>query len=99
MAHHIAKPRFYVGIWIILICLTVLTAGVAKIDLGVFNAPIAIVIACTKASIVALFFMHMKWSDTPTRVAGVAALFWLAIMFFLSLADFLTRYGLVYPNQ
>ena len=99
MAHHIAKPRFYVGIWIALICLTVLTAGVAKIDLGALNAPIAMVIACTKASIVALFFMHMRWSDTPTRVAGVAALFWLAIMFMLSLADFLTRYGLVYPNQ
>ena len=99
MAHHIATPKFYVGIWVALICLTVLTAGVAKIDLGAFNAPIAIVIACTKASIVALFFMHMKWNDTPTRVAGVAALFWLAIMFMLSLSDFLTRYGLVYPNQ
>ena len=99
MAHHIAKPRFYVMIWIILMLLTGLTAFAATVDLGAFNAPIAMIIACTKASIVALFFMHMKWSDTPTRVAGVAALFWLAIMFMLSLADFLTRYGLVYPNQ
>jgi cytochrome c oxidase subunit IV len=99
MSHHVAKPRFYVLIWFILICLTVLTAGVAKIDLGAANAPIAMVIAGTKATLVALFFMHMRWNDNPTRVAGVAALFWLAIMFFLTLADFFTRYGLVYPNQ
>ena len=99
MSEHIAKPRFYVMIWAVLLCLTVLTAGVAKIDLGWANAPIAMVIACTKASLVALFFMHMRWNDTPTRIAGIAALFWLAIMFLLTLADFLTRYGLTYPNQ
>ena len=99
MSQHIAKPSFYVGIWVVLICLTVLTAGVAKIDLGAFNAPIAMIIACTKATIVALFFMHMRWNDNVTRVAGVAALFWLAIMFVLTLSDFVTRYGMMYPNQ
>ncbi len=99
MSAHIAKPRFYVMIWAILICLTVLTAGVAKIDLGAFNAPIALVIACTKATLVALFFMHMRWNENPTRVAGLAGLLWLAIMIMLTIADFFTRYGLVYPNQ
>jgi|SRR5512133_2750763 cytochrome c oxidase subunit 4 len=99
MSAHIAKPKFYVGIWFVLICLTVLTAGVAKIDLGWANAPIAMAIASTKATLVALFFMHMRWNDNPTRVAGIAALFWLAIMFLLTLADFFTRYGVMYPNQ
>jgi cytochrome c oxidase subunit 4 len=96
---HIAKPRFYVGIWVALICLTVLTAGVAKIDLGALNAPIAMAIACTKATVVALFFMHMRWSDNPTRIAGVAGILWLAVMFLLTLADFFTRYGVMYPHQ
>ena len=96
---HIVKPKFYVGIWFLLMCLTVLTAWIATVDLGALNAPIAMIIACTKASVVALFFMHMRWSDTVTRVAGVCALFWLAVMFVLTMADFVTRYGMLYPNQ
>ncbi len=99
MAEHVATRKFYVLIWVILMCLTALTAGMAKVDLGWANAPIAMVIAGTKATLVALFFMHMRWSDKVTRIAGIAALFWLAIMFLLVCADFFTRYGMVYPNQ
>ena len=102
---HIAKPAFYVAIWAALMCLTALTAFAATIDFeSMFgthlpvNAIAAMLIAGTKATLVALFFMHMRWSDRPSRVAAVAGLFWLCIMFVLSFSDYLTRGWLIYPG-
>jgi cytochrome c oxidase subunit IV len=99
MSEHIAKRTFYVLIWAVLMCLTALTAVVAKIDLGWANAPIALTIAATKATLVALFFMHMRWSNNENRVAAVAGILLMSIMIGLTCADFFTRYGMVYPNQ
>jgi len=102
---HIVKPIFYVVIWASLLGLTALTAFMSTIDLEQItgmqlplNAIVAMLIAGTKASLVALFFMHMRWSDIASRIAAVAGLFWLAIMFLLTCTDFFTRHWLVYPG-
>src|SRR5207248_3429469 len=95
MAEHIASRRMYVLIWAALIFLTVLTALMSHVDLDdlitfsggghpPLNAVVALLIAGTKATLVVLFFMHMRWSDGPSRMAAVAGLFWLAIMFLLT---------------
>src|SRR5512135_620961 len=99
MAEHVASRRFYILIWAVLMVLTAVTAAVSRIDLGWANAPIAMLIASTKATLVALFFMHMRWNNKVVRVAGAAGVAWLIVMFALTCADFFTRYGLVYPNQ
>ena len=91
MAEHVASRKMYVMIFALLIGLTALTTGAAYIDLGPFNTVVALLIAGVKASLVALFFMHLKWSSHLTRLAAIAALFWLAILIALSLADYLTR--------
>jgi cytochrome c oxidase subunit 4 len=102
---HIVKPSFYVAIWAALMCLTALTAFMSTVDLEKItglqvplNAVVAMLIAGTKASLVALFFMHMRWSDVASRIAAIAGLFWLAIMFLLTCSDFFTRHWLVYPG-
>jgi cytochrome c oxidase subunit 4 len=64
---------------------------VAFFDLGVVNAFAALTIAIIKASIVALFFMHLRYSGKLTWVVVGAAIFWLGILFTLSLSDYLTR--------
>lgn len=92
MSEHIISTRIYVGIWIALMCLTVITASVAFIDLGPLNTVVALVIATFKALLVVLFFMHVKYtSEKLTKMVIVSSLFWLLLLLFLSLADYSTR--------
>ena len=70
---------------------TALTTGVAYIDLGAYNTPIALLIAFAKMSLVILFFMHVKYQPGLTRIAIICAFFWLGIMMTLTLSDELSR--------
>jgi cytochrome c oxidase subunit 4 len=82
----------YYTVWISLIILTGLTAWISTVDLGHFNTVVALVIATIKASVVALFFMHIKYtSEKLTKVVVLAAVFWLLILLVLSMADYATR--------
>lgn len=70
---------------------TLLTWGVAFIDLGIFNPVVALAIACTKATLVILFFMHVRYSNKLTKITVFAGFFWLMLLITLSLSDYLTR--------
>jgi len=91
MSEHVVTPKVYVTIFLSLMVLTILTVVVANFDWGRLNIVIALGIAIIKASLVVLFFMHVRWSSTLTKVFVVAGLFWLVIMVSLTLADYLTR--------
>ena len=84
----------YVGIWATLMVCTALTVFAASVDLGMFNIVVALLIATFKGTLVVLFFMHLRYSTKLTMVTVVAALFWLFIMFSLTLTDYLTRHWL-----
>jgi cytochrome c oxidase subunit 4 len=91
-AEHVVSAGLYWLIWAILICATFLTAWIATVDLGIFNTVVALLIATCKASIVVLFFMHVKYtSEKMTKAVLISAVFWLFIMLFLSLSDYATR--------
>ena len=69
-----------------------LTVGAAFVDLpGVLNPVIALAIACTKAVIVILFFMHVKYSPKLTWAVVLGSIFWLGILLTMTFADYLTR--------
>jgi len=92
MSEHVLPIKLYVTIWATLLCLTVITAAVAFVDLGPFNTIVALVIASVKALLVVLFFMHVKYtSEKMTKVVVVSAIFWLLTLLALSLADYTTR--------
>jgi len=92
MSEHIMSSKFYYGIWIALLCLTVITAAVSFVDLGPLNTIVALVIATFKALLVILFFMHVKYtSEKLTKTVIVAAIFWLFLLLALSMADYTTR--------
>jgi cytochrome c oxidase subunit 4 len=92
MSEHVMSSKFYYTIWIALLVLTVVTALVARVDLGPFNTVVALVIATFKALLVVLFFMHVKYtSEKLTKVVIVAAIFWLLLLLLLSMADYTTR--------
>jgi cytochrome c oxidase subunit 4 len=64
----------------------------AKIDLGLFNPIVALAIASTKAVLVVLFFMHVKYAhEKLTKLVIVTAIFFFLILLALSMADYGTR--------
>jgi cytochrome c oxidase subunit 4 len=92
-AHATSSPlKTYFAIWAALLVGTYVTYRVAFLDLGPFNAAVALSIATIKATLVALFFMHV-WgsSDKMIKVVVIAALFFLLLLLSLSMADFGTR--------
>lgn len=91
MSAHIVPKRTYFLIFAALIGLTGLTTYAATVDLGPFNTVVALLIAVCKGSLVALFFMHLRWSSRLMHIVAVAALFWLAILLSLTLGDYRTR--------
>lgn len=93
-SEHIVSGGLYWLIWAVLIGATFLTAWVATVDLGIFNTIVALIIATCKASIVVLFFMHVKYtSEKMTKAIVISAIFWLFLLLFLSLSDYATRYA------
>jgi cytochrome c oxidase subunit 4 len=82
-----------------LLAATIITTAVAYVDLGPFSVVVALVIACTKMLLVALFFMHMRHSTKLTRLVVVGGLMWLMILLLLTLTDYLTRGILVVPGK
>lgn len=89
--HHVVPLGTYVAIFVALMVLTGITVGVAFLDLGFWNTPIALTIAVGKATLVVLFFMHLRWSRRLTQVWALAGLLWLILLIAGTADDFLTR--------
>jgi cytochrome c oxidase subunit 4 len=87
---HIVPIKTYAIICGALLVLTFLTYRIAYVDLGRLNVVVAIAIACVKASLVVLFFMHAAYAPRRTRLVILAGIFWMLILLCLTLADFLT---------
>jgi cytochrome c oxidase subunit IV len=92
MSEHVTSRAFYLTIGITLLVLTYVTYKVAFVNLGIFNPVVALLIATIKATLVVLFFMHVKGaSEKLTGVVVVSGFFFLGILLSLSLADYMTR--------
>ena len=90
-AHHIVPTRIYYAIFGLLILCTYLTVQAAYLDLGVFNTVVALGIAAFKATIVVLYFMHVRYSPRLTWLVVIGGLFWLGILLAFTMSDYLTR--------
>ena len=91
MSGHVAPKSMYYAVFAALILGTALTVGVAFIDLGAMNNVLMLGIAITKALLVVLFFMHVRWSSRLTWVVAASGFFWLLILFGLTMTDYLSR--------
>jgi cytochrome c oxidase subunit 4 len=99
MPGHIVPKKLYFLVFAGLIVLTALTTGVSFINLGKWNAVAALAIAVCKASLVVLFFMHLRWSSGLLRVVVVSSLVWLAILIGLTVGDVFTRGWIPVPSS
>jgi cytochrome c oxidase subunit IV len=92
MAEHVVSRKTYMVVWVALMALMVLTAGLSRIDLGQWSTVVAMAIAVIKAVLVILFFMHVRYEDQKiTWVVVVAGFFWLGILLALTMTDYVTR--------
>lgn len=91
MSVHVSPVRTYVGVFLALMVFTALTIWAAFIDLGAFNNLVALGIAVTKAVLVILFFMHVRYSTRLTAIVVACGFFWLLLLLVLTWADYATR--------
>jgi cytochrome c oxidase subunit 4 len=90
-AGHVAPKSMYYMVFGALILGTFLTVAAAKVDMGPLNNIVMLAIACTKASLVILFFMHVRWSSRLTWVVAMSGFFWLLILFGIGMSDYMSR--------
>jgi cytochrome c oxidase subunit IV len=96
---HIDSVKTYALVLIVLLIATIVTTLVAFVDLGNFSVVVALFIAVCKMLLVALFFMHVRYSNLLTKLVMVGGLMWLAILLLLTLTDFATRGWLNTPGK
>jgi cytochrome c oxidase subunit 4 len=85
------SQKVYVATWAALISAFLLTWGLARIDLGVFNVVIALFIAFCQTLLVILYFMHVRYSTRLTWLFVAAGFYWVGVIFVLGLADYISR--------
>lgn len=88
---HVLPLRVYFAVFTALLAGTALTTWVATHDLGPWNDLVALSIAGTKATLVILYFMHVRYASRLIWIFSLAGFLWLMLFFVLILADYQTR--------
>jgi cytochrome c oxidase subunit 4 len=90
-SEHIVSPVVYGVIFGALLLGTALTVIASYLELGIFNPIVALAIACTKAVLVILFFMHVKYSSRLTKLTVAAGFFTFIVLITMSMTDYISR--------
>jgi cytochrome c oxidase subunit 4 len=96
MSEHSPSTSTYFAVFAALLVLTFVTVVVARIDLGPANTLVAMAVAVTKALLVILFFMHVKYGTRMTKLTALAGFAWLALMILMIMSDYYGR-GNIFP--
>ncbi len=89
--HHILPFRLYLGIASVLLFLTIVTVAAAEFDFGSFNLFIALLIATVKGTLVALYFMHLKYDNKLYVTLLVMSFVFLGIFIGITMLDTMFR--------
>jgi cytochrome c oxidase subunit 4 len=89
--HKIVSPKVYGVIFGLLLLFTATTVGASYLELGTFNAVVALAIAVVKAVLVILFFMHVKYSSKLTKLTVAAGFFTFIVLITMTLTDYISR--------
>lgn len=95
---HVTPLGVYLGIFGALMALSAITVAVAWVDLGTLNILVALGVAVLKATLVVLYFMHLKYSSKLTWIVVASGMFWLVILLGMTMVDYLTRGWMVSPT-
>ena len=89
--HDIDKPITIVGVWLVVVVLALANIGLSWMGLGRLGLPVQLAIGTTQAFLVAFYWMHLRRGDKVVTLTALSALFFMAIMFILTLPDYFTR--------
>jgi len=89
--HHIVTPTTYIAVYLALLVGTALTVIAAFLPLGPLNPVVAVAIACFKAVIVILFFMHVYYSSRLMKLTVAAGFFTFIVLIMMVLSDYMSR--------
>jgi cytochrome c oxidase subunit IV len=89
--HQIITPKTYILVFATLLVFTGVTVGAAYVDLGVLNPIVALAIACFKAVVVILFFMHVKFQSKLVKMTVGAGFFTFLVLITMTLTDYMSR--------
>lgn len=98
MSVHVVPLRIYFVIFASLMALTAITVAAAYVDLGPLNTVVALVIAVSKATLVILYFMHVRYSPSLTKLVVAGSFLWLLFLLVITMTDYLTRGWLPIPG-
>ena len=90
-APHVMPVSTYLFVFLALLGFTALTVAAAYVDLGWANNAVALGIAITKATLVVLYFMHVKENSRLIPAVIFSGLFMLLLLLVNLLADYGTR--------
>ncbi|MCA9417389.1 MAG: cytochrome C oxidase subunit IV family protein [Candidatus Omnitrophica bacterium] len=90
----VVSPSVYYTVFVLLLILLALTVGVAYIDLGAWNPVAALLISTVKATLVVLYFMHVRYGSSLRWLFAGAGFLWLFLLIVILMADYLTRPGM-----
>jgi cytochrome c oxidase subunit 4 len=99
MSEHIVSPKVYVTIFLTLMGCTGLTVWAAFQDLGPLNLAVALGIAIIKATLVVLYFMHVRYNPKLIWLTLGLALAWLGVLMVITLSDYLSRGWIPFPGK
>ena len=91
MSEYLVPTKIYAVIFATLLLLTLVTVDVATYNFGMMNIYIALAIATTKATLVILYFMHVRYAPALVAVFAAAGFVWLLLLLTFTLSDFVTR--------
>ena len=91
MSVHVVPLKVYFAVFASLMILTAVTVAVAYYDLGPLNTIVALSIAVTKAALVILYFMHVRYSPSLTKLVVAGSFLWLFIMLSITMSDYVSR--------
>ena len=91
MSDHVVSPKLYIVVFAALLLLTLTTVWAAGQDFGAYNTVVAVGIAITKATLVILFFMHVRWAGKLVQLFVASGFIWLVILIAITLADYVSR--------
>ena len=96
--HHIVPVGVYLAVFAALCAGTVLTVWVAGYDAGPWNTPLALGIASTKATLVILYFMHVRYGPRLITLMVSIGFVFLALLILFTLGDYMSRPWAIVPG-
>jgi cytochrome c oxidase subunit 4 len=90
-AYHVIPTSTFLWVWVALLVLTTITAGASILFPGTVGILVAMVVTPAKATLILMYFMHLKYEKKVFVIMFLTAMGIFAIFLGLTFFDYLFR--------